>query len=76
MNSQDIINTLNAIIKEQDKSEASISRKLGKSTQALNQQLKNNDMKLSTLLEIIENGLLCDIDITITDRATKKKYKI
>lgn len=76
MNSQNIINTVNMIIKDQDKSVSSISRKLGKSTQALNKQLNNNDMKLSTLLEIIENGLLCDIDITITDRATKKKYKI
>lgn len=76
MNSQDIINVLNTIIKEQDKSISSISRKLGKSNQALNKQLANDDMKLSTLLEIIETGLLCDIDITITDRATKKKYKI
>ena len=76
MNSQNIIDTLNAIIKEQDKSIASISRKLGKSNQALNKQLTNDDMKVSTLLEIVEIGLLCDIDITITDRATKKKYKV
>lgn len=76
MNSQDIINTLNTIIKEQDKSIASISRRLGKSNQALNKQLNNDDIKISTLLEIVENGLLCDIDITITDRATKKKYRI
>lgn len=76
MNSQNIIDTLNLIIKEQDKSISSISRRLDKSNQALNKQLNNNDMKISTLLEIVENGLLCDIDITITDRATKKKYKI
>lgn len=32
-------------------------------------------MKISTLLHIIE-ALHCNIDITITDRATKKEYKI
>lgn len=46
-----------------------------KSTQALNKQLNNDDMKISTLLEIVD-ALYCDINITITDRATNKKYEL
>lgn len=52
-----------------------MARRIGKSTQALNKQLNNDDMKVSTLLNVIE-ALHCDIDITITDRATKEEYKI
>lgn len=75
MISQNIIDTLNQIIDKQDISIASVARRLNKSSQALNQQLNNNDIKVSKLLEIIE-ALHCDIDITITDRATKEEYKI
>lgn len=75
MTSNDIINTLNQIIDKQDISIASVARRMGKSSQALNQQLNNNDVKVSTMLDIIQ-ALHCDIDITITDRATKEKYKI
>lgn len=75
MKSNDIINVLNQIIKTQDVSVASIARRMNKSTQALNKQLNNDDMKVSTLLEIIE-ALHCDLDITITDRATNKAYKL
>lgn len=75
MNSQNIIDILNQIIKKQDISVASVSRRMGKSTQALNTQLNNNDMKLSTFLDIV-NALRCDIDINIVDRATKEEYKI
>jgi len=75
MESKDIINTLNKIIDTQDVSVASIARRMEKSTQALNKQLNNNDMKISTLLEIIRN-LYCDVEITIIDRATKKEYKL
>ncbi len=75
MSSNDIINTLNQIIDKQDVSIASVARRMGKSNQALNQQLNNNDIKISTMLNIIE-ALHCDIDITITDRATKEEYKL
>lgn len=75
MNSKDIINTLNQIIDTQDISIASVARRLNKSSQALNQQLNNKDMKISTMLDIV-NALHCDIDIIITDRATNKEYKI
>lgn len=75
MKSNDIVNVLNQIIKVQDVSVASIARRMEKSTQALNKQLNNDDMKVSTLLEIIE-ALHCDVDITITDRATNKKYEL
>lgn len=75
MNSQDIIDTINRIIDDQDVSMASIARRLNKSSQALNQQLNNNDIKVSKLLEIIE-AMHCDINITITDRATTKEYKL
>lgn len=75
MTSNDIINILNQIIDKQDISIASVARRLGKSSQALNHQLNNKDMKISTMLDIIE-ALHCDIDITITDKATKKEYKI
>lgn len=75
MNSIDIIDTLNQIIDIQDISVASVARRMNKSSQALNQQLNNKDMKISTMLDIV-NSLHCDIDITITDRATNKKYKI
>ncbi len=75
MTSNDIIDTLNKIIDKQDVSIASVARRMGKSNQALNQQLNNNDIKISTLLNIV-NALHCDIDITITDRATNHKYTI
>lgn len=75
MNSNDIINVLNQIIETQDVSVASIARRMNKSTQALSKQLNNDDMKVSTLLEIIE-ALHCDLDITITDRATNKAYNL
>lgn len=75
MTSKDIISILNKVIDTQDVSVASVARRMGKSTQALNKQLNNNDMKISTLLEIVK-GLHCDINITITDRATKKEYKL
>lgn len=75
LDSNDIIDTLNNIIDSQDVSMASIARKMNKSSQALNQQLNNKDMKLSTMLNIIE-ALHCNIDITITDRATNIKYTI
>jgi hypothetical protein len=75
MDSQKIIDTLNQIIDTQDISVAAIARRMEKSTQALNKQLNNDDMKVSTLLEIIE-ALHCDVIITITDRATKKEYTI
>lgn len=75
MTSRDIIDTINTIIDRQDVSIASVARRIGKSSQALNQQLNNNDVKLSTLLSII-GALHCDIDITITDKATDKTYNI
>lgn len=75
MNSQSIIDTLNKIIDKQDISVASVARRMNKSTQALNKQLNNNDMKVSTLLDIIE-ALHCDINISIIDRATKKEYRL
>lgn len=75
MKSQTIIDTLNQIIRDQDISSAAVARRIGKSSQALNTQLNNDDMKLSTLLEIVE-ALKCDINIAIIDRADKKEYKI
>lgn len=75
MTSQDIINTITNIIQTQDVSIASVARRLKKSSQALNQQLNNNDIKVSKLLEIID-AIHCDITITITDRATGQEYQI
>lgn len=75
MESKEIINTVNKIIQKQDVSIASIARRMNKSSQALNQQLNNNDIKVGKLLEIIE-AMHCDINITITDRATKEKYNL
>ncbi|MCD7996398.1 MAG: helix-turn-helix transcriptional regulator [Clostridiales bacterium] len=75
MKSQTIIDTLNQIIRDQDISTAAVARRIGKSSQALNIQLNNDDMKISTLLEIVE-ALKCDINIAIIDRADKKEYKI
>lgn len=75
MTSKNIIDTLSKIIDNQDISIASVARRMGKSSQALNQQLNNNDIKISTFLDIV-NALHCDIDISITDRATNKKYTI
>lgn len=75
MTSKEIINTINNVIQAQDVSIASVARRLKKSSQALNQQLNNNDMKVSKLLEIID-AIHCNITITITDRATGQEYKI
>lgn len=75
MTSKNIIDTLLKIIDNQDISIASVARRMNKSSQALNQQLNNNDIKISKFLDIV-NALHCDIDITITDRATKKVYKL
>ena len=75
MTSQEIINTINNVIQAQDVSVASVARRLKKSSQALNQQLNNSDIKVSKLLEIIE-AIHCDITITITDRVTGQEYKI
>lgn len=75
MKSNDIIDVLNQIRDKQDISVASVARRMEKSTQALNKQLNNDDMKISTLLEIVD-ALYCDINITITDRATNKKYEL
>ena len=74
MNSKDIINNLNIIILDQDVSFASVARRMNKTGQALGKQLSNDDMKLSTMFAIL-NAIHCDIDITITDRATGKVYK-
>jgi len=75
MTSKKIIDTLVKIINDKDISVASVARRMNKSSQALNQQLNNNDIKISTFLDIV-NALHCDIDITITDRATNHKYTI
>lgn len=75
MNSQNIIDVLNQIIDNQDISVSAVARRMNKTNQALNKQLNNSDMKVSTLLEII-NALHCDITITITDRAIRKEYTI
>lgn len=75
MISKDILNTITNVIQTQDVSVASVARRLKKSSQALNQQLNNSDIKVSKLLEIIE-AIHCDITITITDRATGQEYKI
>lgn len=75
MTSKNIIDTLNLIVDDQDISVASVARRMNKTSQALNKQLNNNDIKLSTMIDIIES-LHCDIDIIITDRATKKVYKL
>lgn len=75
MTSKNIIDGLSKIIDTQDISIASVARRMNKSSQALNQQLNNDNIRISTLLDIVE-ALHCDIDITITDRATKKEYKI
>lgn len=73
--SNDIVDVLNQIRDKQDLSVASVARRMEKSTQALSKQLNNNDMKISTLLEIV-NALHCDINIIITDRATGNKYEL
>ena len=75
MDSLSVIKTINNIIDKQDVSIASIARRMNKSNQALNKQLNNDDMKVSTLLEII-SAMYCDIEIVITDRATNTKYII
>lgn len=75
MTSKNIIDTLNQIIDKQDISIASVARRMNKTSQALNKQLNNDDIKISTMLDIIE-ALHCDINITIIDRATKKEYKL
>lgn len=75
MNSKNVIDTLNTIIDNQGISIAKVAQRIGKSSQALNKQLNNDDMKISTLLDIV-NAMYCDIEIVITDRATKTKYVI
>lgn len=75
MISKNFINILLEIINDHDVSVASVARRMEKSSQALNQQLNNNDIKISKFLDIVE-ALHCDIDIVITDRATGKKYRI
>lgn len=75
MTSKNIIDTLNQIIDKQDISIASVARRMNKTSQALNKQLNNDDIKISTMLDIIE-ALHCNINITIIDRATKKEYKL
>lgn len=75
MTSKDVIDNIAAIISDKDISVASVARKMGKSSQALNRQLNSNDIMVSTLLNIV-NALSCDIDIIITDRADNKQYHI
>lgn len=75
MISKNIIDILNQIIDKQDVSIASVARRMNKSSQALNKQLNSNDIKISTMLNIIE-ALHCNISIIITDKATEKEYKI
>lgn len=75
MTSKNFIDTLLKIIDNQDISIASVARRMNKSSQALNQQLNNDDIKISKFLDIV-NALHCDINITIIDRATKKEYKL
>lgn len=75
MNSRNIIDTLNTVIDNQGISIAKVAQRIGKSSQALNKQLNNDDMKISTLLDIV-SAMYCDIEIVITDRATNTKYTI
>ena len=75
MTSKEVLTLVNKIIDNQDISIASVARRLNKSSQALNQQLNNDDIKVSKLLEIIE-ALHCDVTITIIDRATKNEYTL
>lgn len=75
MNSINVIETLNTIIDNQGISIAKVAQRIGKSSQALNKQLNNDDMKISTLLDIV-SAMYCDIEIVITDRATNTKYTI
>lgn len=75
MDSKQVINILNDIITEQDISIAAVARRMGKSSQALNVQLNNDDIKLSTLLAIVD-ALRCTVNITITDKATGEKHSI
>lgn len=75
MNSKMVINVINDIIAEQDISIAAVARRMGKSSQALNVQLNNDDIKVSTLLAIVD-ALRCTISITITDKATGEKHNI
>lgn len=75
MESKEIINKLSEIINNKDVSIASVARKIGKSNQALTKQLSNTDMKVSTLLKIID-AMQCDVSINIVDRASKTKYVI
>lgn len=75
MNSRNVIETLNTIIGNQGISVAKVAQRIGKSSQALNKQLNNDNMKVSTLLDIV-NAMYCDIEIVITDRATNTKYVI
>ena len=75
MNSRNIIDTLNTVIDNQGISIAKVAQRIGKSSQALNKQLNNDDMKISTLLDIV-SAMYCDIEIVITDRATNTKYVI
>lgn len=75
MDSKQIISIINNIIIDQDISIAAVARRMGKSSQALNVQLNNDDIKLSTLLAIVD-ALRCTINITITDKATGEKHSI
>lgn len=75
MDSKMIINVINDIIAEQDISIAAVARRMGKSSQALNVQLNNDDIKVSTLLAIVD-ALRCTINITITDKATGDKHSV
>lgn len=75
MESCEVIGILTKIIEEQDVSIASVARRMGKTTQALNKQLHSDNMRITTLLEILE-AMHCDIDITLTDRATGRKFII
>lgn len=75
MDSKQIISIINDIITEQDISIAAVARRMGKSSQALNVQLNNDDIKVSTLLAIVD-ALRCTVNITITDKATGEKHNI
>lgn len=75
IDSKSIITILNDIITDQDISIAAVARRMNKSSQALNAQLNNDDIKLSTMLAIVD-ALRCTVNITITDRATGDKHSI
>lgn len=70
-----IMETVNKIIEAQGVSDAAIARRIGKSSQSLNKQLNGSDLKVSTLLSIID-AMHCDVNITITDRATNTTYTV